>query len=109
MPASTPDQALGGWWLYVLRCADDSLYCGISTDVERRLAEHRSGGPRAARYVRGRAPLQELLRVALPDQPTALRCERWFKSLSRPQKLAVLAGRRVIPHASLKDGCKMGC
>lgn len=97
MTASSTLADAGRWWLYVLRCSDDSLYCGISTDVDRRLAEHRSGGPRAARYVRGRAPLQEVLRCPIVDHSTALRCERWFKSLSRAQKLAVLAGRVAIP------------
>ena len=43
------------WYLYILRCGDGSLYTGITTDVEKRLAQHRSG--KGAKYTRGRAPL----------------------------------------------------
>ena len=45
------------WFIYIIRCADGSLYTGITTDVSRRFAEHARSGPRAARYLRGRGPL----------------------------------------------------
>lgn len=48
------------WYLYILRCRDDSLYTGITTDVEKRLEMHRSG--KGAKYTRGRAPLELVYR-----------------------------------------------
>ena len=42
------------WFLYVIRCADDSLYTGVSTDVNRRLSVHRAG--KGAKYLRGKGP-----------------------------------------------------
>jgi len=48
---------MSDWYLYIVRCRDGTLYTGISTDVDRRLAEHRQGGNAGARYLKGRAPL----------------------------------------------------
>jgi putative endonuclease len=44
------------WWVYLLRCVDGSLYCGVSTDLARRLGEH-NASPRGARYTRSRRPV----------------------------------------------------
>jgi predicted GIY-YIG superfamily endonuclease len=77
------------WQLYVLRCGDGSLYCGITTDLERRLRAHSAG--RGARYTRGRGPLA-LLRVWPCSDESAARCaEARFKRLRRARKLAALA------------------
>lgn len=76
-------------WVYVLRCADGSLYTGYTTDVARRLATHARG--RGARYTRGRGPLELLAAWPHPDKGSALRAEAAFKRLSRGQKLACLA------------------
>ncbi len=46
------------WSVYILRCGDGSLYTGVATDVARRFGEHQSQGPKAAKYVRGRTPLE---------------------------------------------------
>ena len=45
------------WSVYLLRCADGTLYCGVTTDVERRLAMHNGKKPGGARYTRGRRPV----------------------------------------------------
>ena len=74
------------WWLYVIRCRDGELYAGISTDVERRLGEHRAGKSRAARYLRGRGPLNLVARWAVGEHGTALRCEHHFKALDKSSK-----------------------
>jgi putative endonuclease len=80
----------GGWQLYLVRCADGSLYTGIATDVERRFAEHQAG--RGAKYLRGRGPLQLVYRQAAGDRSQALRLELAVKRLSRPQKEALISG-----------------
>jgi putative endonuclease len=79
------------WRLYVLRCADETLYCGISNDVNRRLAQHSSG--KGARYTRGRGPLVLLKSWPAASHSAALRAERAFKRLSRLEKEAKILSR----------------
>ncbi len=79
-----------GWSLYLVRCADGSLYTGISTDVERRIGEH--GGPRGAKRLRGKGPLRLVFQQAVGDRSEALRLEYQVKKLSRPDKERLLRG-----------------
>lgn len=85
------------WHLYVLRRGDGALYTGITTDVERRLAEHARGASRGARCLRARGPLTLLYRVCLGARGTALRAERRVKTLARRDKLALV---RAQPDAA---------
>ncbi|KAF0102330.1 MAG: putative endonuclease [bacterium] len=78
------------WFVYLLRCADGSLYCGITTDPERRLREHNRG--RGARYTRGRRPVLLIHLECLPSRAAAARREVELKRLQRAAKLAVVAG-----------------
>lgn len=75
------------WFVYILRCGDDTLYTGITTDMEARLAAHRAGS--GARYTRGRGPLTLHHLEEAPDRSAALRRERALKRLSRAAKLAL--------------------
>ncbi len=84
------------WSLYVVRCADSTLYTGITTDVEERFAEHSRGGPRAAKYLRGRGPLELVFSAEVGGRAHALRLERRVKKLSKARKERLL-------HAGLKD------
>ncbi len=77
-----------GWWVYILRCRDGTLYTGITTDVARRLAEHRAGA--GARYTRSRLPLRLVWREPQPDRAAAARREAQVKRLPRAQKLALI-------------------
>lgn len=77
------------YWLYILRCGDGSLYTGITTDVQRRLALHQSG--KGAKYTRGRGPLTVVYREELADKSAALRREAAVKRLTREEKLALIA------------------
>ena len=72
------------WYLYILRCKDDTLYTGITTDVEKRLEAHRSG--RGAKYTRGRAPLELVYRETCGSHSYALKREHQIKVLSREDK-----------------------
>ena len=76
------------WKLYILRCGDGSLYTGISTDVERRLEEHRSG--KGAKYTRGRSPLELVYEEECGDHSTALKRELEIKAMSREEKLKLI-------------------
>ncbi|MEQ1914460.1 MAG: GIY-YIG nuclease family protein [Sideroxydans sp.] len=75
------------WVCYLLRCADDTLYCGITNDLDKRLAAHNAG--EGAKYTRGRAPLKLVYREACEDKSAALKRERQIKLLARADKLAL--------------------
>jgi putative endonuclease len=74
--------------VYLLRCADGSLYCGWTTDVERRLAEHQAGS--ASRYTRSRRPVELALVIPVADRSAALREEARIKRLPRAAKLELI-------------------
>ena len=77
------------WYVYILLCGDGTLYTGITDDVERRLAAHRSG--KGAKYTRGRGPLELVYTEAKPDKSAALRREIEIKRLTRLQKERLIA------------------
>lgn len=79
------------YYLYILRCGDNTLYTGIAADVDKRLAAHQSG--KGAKYTRGRGPLTVVYREKCDDKSAALRRERAVKALSRKEKLALIEGR----------------
>ena len=76
-------------FVYLLRCADETLYCGWTTDVERRLAQHRSGT--ASRYTRSRRPVELVAVIPVADRSAALREEARIKRLPRAAKLRLIA------------------
>jgi putative endonuclease len=82
------------WSVYLARCSDGTLYCGIAPDVAARLAAHDAG--KGARYTRGRGPLELLLSRRCRDRGTALRIEHAVKQLSRADKLALVAAPRRL-------------
>lgn len=79
------------YYLYILRCGDDTLYTGIAADVDKRLAVHRSG--KGAKYTRGRGPLAVVYREECADRSSALKRELEVKALTRQEKLALIEGR----------------
>lgn len=76
------------WYVYMLRCADASLYTGMTDDVQKRFAAHASG--RGAKYTRGRGPLELVYTEELPDKSAALKREAAIKKLSRQEKLKLI-------------------
>lgn len=81
------------WFVYILRCGDDSFYTGIATDVARRLEEHQSQSPKGAKYTRGRSPLTLVYQQEIGTRSEASKEELRIKSLSRKQKLALIAAQ----------------
>lgn len=79
--------------MYLVRCADDSIYTGISNDVAARLAMHDRG--KGARYTRGRGPVTLLVAFRCATKPRALQVEYAVKRLPRAAKLE-LATRRTL-------------
>ncbi|MBP0608195.1 MULTISPECIES: GIY-YIG nuclease family protein [Burkholderia] len=82
------------WFLYLIECADDSVYTGITTDVAARFDEHASG--KGARYTRSRKPRAVLAAFALPDRSSASRAEYWVKRLTPAKKRELAAGLRTL-------------
>jgi putative endonuclease len=81
------------WFLYVLKCRDGSLYCGITTDLSRRLDQHNAGT--GARYTRARRPVVVAHSWPCKDRSSALKNEAAFKKLSRAAKI-----RRLTAHSA---------
>lgn len=80
-------------WIYLLRCRDGSLYCGWTSDLDRRLAAHHAG--RASRYTASRLPVELALAQPMEDRRAARREEARIKRLTRAQKLALVASVRA--------------
>jgi putative endonuclease len=84
-----------GWWLYLVRCRNGTLYTGITTDVQRRFDEHCNGS--GAKYLRGKTPLTLEFHCLVGDRSDALRAEHCVKRLDKGQKETLL--REVSPNA----------
>jgi putative endonuclease len=85
-------------WVYLLRCADGSPYCGWTVDLDRRLARHAAGT--ASAYTRSRRPVALALALPMPDRTAARREEARIKGLSRGEKLALVGGQPPSPSGS---------
>ena len=77
----------GKWYVYILRCADDTLYTGITNNLDRRLKAHNAGT--ASKYTRVRRPVDMVYREEVETKGDALRRELQIKSMSRSQKQAL--------------------
>lgn len=80
------------WYLYIVRCADDTLYTGITTDVQRRLSEHNGDDRIGARYTRARRPVVLVYTEQAESRAAAASREAAIKKLTRRQKLALFTG-----------------
>ena len=78
-------------WVYLLRCADGSLYTGWSSDLDRRLRRHEAG--KASRYTASRLPVELALALPMPDRSAAMREEARIKGLPRSRKLELIAAQ----------------
>jgi putative endonuclease len=78
------------WYVYMVRCRDDTLYTGITSDLEGRLAAHRDGA--ASKYTRVRLPVRLVYQERHSSRSTASKREAAIKKLGRSAKLALIAG-----------------
>jgi putative endonuclease len=76
------------WICYILRCADGTLYCGITNDVDKRILAHNAGT--AAKYTRARGPVELVFMEACDNRSVASRREIAIKKLTRAEKLALI-------------------
>ena len=77
------------WHVYIVRCADQTLYTGITTDLKRRLAEHNTS-PLSAKYTRTRRPVNLVYSASFESKSAASKEEFRIKRLSRTGKLAMI-------------------
>lgn len=80
-----------GWTVYIVRCADRSLYTGISTDLEKRLARHAMG--KASKYTRSRLPVRLVWSAAARSESAARKKEAAIKRLTKERKEALVRRR----------------
>lgn len=92
--------AAASYSLYVLRCADGSLYTGIALDVGKRLQQHENGRS-GAKYLRGRQPFTLVFQAPIGDRSAASRAEHRLKRLSRADKLALIDGATSLADLSV--------
>ena len=81
-----------GHYVYVLRCADDTLYTGYTTDVERRVSEHDAG--EGAKYTRGRTPVELVYVEEFDSKSAAMSREYEIKQRSRTGKERLVEDER---------------
>lgn len=89
-------EKLRHWRLYLIRCSDDSLYTGITTDLARRLNQHHGNGGAGSRYLRGKGPLTLVYCCTVGSRSAALRIERRVKKLDKRDKERLVAGERSL-------------
>lgn len=76
------------WFLYIVKCKDDSLYTGITTDISRRIKEHNAR--KGAFYTKNKTPVELVYQEAMPNQSQARKREAEIKRLAREEKLKLV-------------------
>lgn len=84
---------MNNWFLYLIRCKHGRLYTGITTDVERRFAEHTSNDKKGAKCLRGKAPLTLVMKKKIGSRSMALQIEAKVKKLSKIKKEMFVDGK----------------
>ncbi|MDA8597231.1 GIY-YIG nuclease family protein [Candidatus Pacebacteria bacterium] len=74
------------WYVYMLRCKDNSLYSGITTDVERRVSEHNTDNVKGAKYTKPRRPVELVYQKECADRSSGASAEAALKQLSKAEK-----------------------
>jgi putative endonuclease len=77
---------MSDWYLYLIKCRDGTLYTGISTDVDRRFAQHQGVGNTGSKYLKGRGPLSLVFQEKLGSRSLALKVEHRVKKMSKAKK-----------------------
>ena len=87
---------MNNWFLYLIRCKHGRLYTGITTDVERRLEEHKSSDKKGSKYLRGKTPLRLVMKKKIGSKSLALKIEAKVKRLSKIKKELLVEGKIKI-------------
>ena len=84
------------WFVYMVRNAKGDLYTGITTDLDRRLQEHRSGASKGAKALRGKGPLTMVWTQSAENRSQASKLESHIKRLTKHAKERLVAGMQVV-------------
>lgn len=95
----TEEKTAASWWLYLLRTGSGSLYCGVSTDVSRRLQEHQLGGLKGAKALRGKGDLTVVFTYLAASKREAMQLEWRIKRWPKARKEALICGEISLPNA----------
>ena len=87
------------WYLYLIRCVDNTLYTGITTDLDRRFAEHEQQGKKCAKYLRGKAPLTLVFSCPVGTKSEAARLEMQIKKKPKVFKETLIEAQHLKPKA----------
>ncbi len=87
---------MNNWFLYLIRCRNGRLYTGITTNVERRFEEHKSGDKKGSKYLRGKTPLTLVLKKRVGNRSMALKIEAKVKKLPKTKKELLVDGKIKI-------------
>ena len=82
---------MSDWYVYIVRCVDDTLYTGVTTDLDRRIDEHNQGGSKAARYTRSRGPVELVYSESQCSRAGACRREWEIKQMIKSDKERLIA------------------
>lgn len=82
---------MGKWYVYILECADETLYTGTTDDIDERVAKHNAG--KGAKYTRGRGPVKVIYTRSFKSRSEACKYEYELKQLSRVDKLGVIQSK----------------
>ena len=94
--ADSSTASSAAWLVYLLECADGSLYCGVTNNMDRRLGQHNGQIPGGARYTRGRRPVRLVASRTCGGKSEALRLEKAVKSQARTHKLQFLLSGEMV-------------
>lgn len=83
---------MDNWFVYIIRCANNTLYTGITTDLDRRLLEHQGKSGKGAKYLKGRGPLTMVWKTTVKNRSMASRLEHQIKQLSKEHKELLIQG-----------------
>ena len=83
------------WFVYIVRCADHSLYTGVTTDIERRLNEHNNSRKLAAAYTRSRRPVTLMYKERVSSRSIALKREYEIKQMSSRSKELLIKDNKI--------------
>lgn len=83
------------WYVYLLRCNDNSLYCGVTTDLERRLKEHNES-EKGAKYTRARRPVSLVFNQSTSCRSEACRLESYIKKMTKVHKEALIKSAEIV-------------
>ncbi|MFH0803160.1 MAG: GIY-YIG nuclease family protein [bacterium] len=99
------------WFLYIIRCGNNSLYTGITTDAERRFLEHQGHEGKGSKYLRGKAPLELVFLARIGRKGLALKIEAEIKKLAKEKKELLVQGKikinEIKKRLSSKNGAKL--